>query len=331
MTGHSRLALAIGVLVLAPGVARGDGDDKAAAEALFMRAKELATAGRTVEACPLYAASYRTDPQLGALLNLANCHEVIGRTASAWAEFREAAELATRRGDSRIEYARRRASALEPRLVRLRIVAAAVPGLAVRRGDVEITDVLGEELVVDPGVYVVTATAPHRETWTSSVDATADGQHAEISIPTLGAVTVTPPQTSPPLEPLDHTTPAPRPAPTQRSARAVWAFAIGGVGIGVAATGLAFGVHAYREWNASRDPAACDASNVCNTSGSDHIAAARSSARTSTYLITGGSALVLGAAIVWWSAPRRGERAPVRTITPATDGRSAMLRYVTTF
>ena len=61
-------------------------EDKVAADAAFRAAKELEKAGKLVEACPLYETSYRNDPQLGALLNLANCHELTGRTATAWVE-----------------------------------------------------------------------------------------------------------------------------------------------------------------------------------------------------------------------------------------------------
>lgn len=297
-------------------------DDKAAADLLFVRAKDLAAAGRTAEACPLYAASYRADPQLGALLNLAACHETIGRTASAWAEFREAIELADRRGDARVEYARRRAAALEPRLVRLRVTATAAPGLVVSRGDTDITAVLGEDIAVDPGAYVVHAEAPGRRPWSRAIEIAISGPVTEVLVPALDAEPVAPPVVV--SGTATAAAPPPRIPEPPRSYRRLGGLVIGGVGVGATLTGLAFGIHAYREWNASRSPDQCDTSNVCSASGSAHISAARSSARTSTYLFAGGGVLVAGAALLLLTAPSSG-------ITPMTDGHSAMVGYRSAF
>src|SRR5262245_18824387 len=75
--------------------------DSATAQAAFTQADALAKQGKWAEACPLYEASYQADPQLGALLYLAECHERIGKTATAWAEFNDAIDLARQRGDVR--------------------------------------------------------------------------------------------------------------------------------------------------------------------------------------------------------------------------------------
>ncbi len=52
-------------------------------------------AGHAREACPKYADSQRLDPQLGTLLHLGECYAKIGKTASAWASFRDADEIAS--------------------------------------------------------------------------------------------------------------------------------------------------------------------------------------------------------------------------------------------
>src|SRR5687768_2630591 len=84
-----------------------DANDKAQAEALFQQGLGLFEGGKTQEACPLFEQSHRLEPKLGTLLNLALCHEKLGKTASAWAEFTEAANLAERRNEpDRVSFAR---------------------------------------------------------------------------------------------------------------------------------------------------------------------------------------------------------------------------------
>ena len=67
-----------------PVVARAD--NQAAAEALFRKAKALATDGEWAEASPKFAASFELDEQLGTLMNLADCREHLGKLATAWTD-----------------------------------------------------------------------------------------------------------------------------------------------------------------------------------------------------------------------------------------------------
>src|SRR5262245_753369 len=95
--------LLVGVAVLLRAeAARAQAPDpsaRALAVQLFDQAESLSAERRFAEACPKYAESYRLDPQLGALIHLADCLEQNGQLASAWGSFRDAAELATKRGD----------------------------------------------------------------------------------------------------------------------------------------------------------------------------------------------------------------------------------------
>ena len=298
---------AIASLALCFAVGQAHADDKAAAEALFVNAKKLDRAGDVAGACPLFEASYRADPQLGVLLNVANCHEVLGRTGVAWAEFRESAELAARKGDPREDYARRRATALEPRLMHLHVDAAATPGLVVRRGDTDITSLVAQDVVVDPGSYTIEASAPRHKTWSATVDVHREGQIETVSVPPLE------PEADPPapIAPLAVILPRVAPAPIQTSALRTWALVIGGVGIAVVGTGLGVGAYAWSEWQGTRDPSVCDHSNICSPQGEAQIAAAKSHARTSTYLVAAGGATVAASIVMLWIAPRNAEHTVV--------------------
>src|SRR5579871_427215 len=96
-------ALLLAAAALTPRAAfagpRDGGGDHAAgvplADALYQRGKDLMAAGRYAEACESFAESNRLDPATGGtLLNLAVCHEKLGRVATATAEFEQARALA---------------------------------------------------------------------------------------------------------------------------------------------------------------------------------------------------------------------------------------------
>jgi len=95
--------VALAALLRVNGAVAQDAAPAARAQAveLFDAAAALAEKGRYADACPKYAESYRLDPQLGAVLHLADCLEHNGELASAYAAFREASELAAKKGDPR--------------------------------------------------------------------------------------------------------------------------------------------------------------------------------------------------------------------------------------
>jgi hypothetical protein len=216
-----RISLAAALLCAAALVARApaahaQAEDQAAARALFSEGRALMKAGQYADACPKLEAARKLFTSAGILLNLADCHEKIGRTASAWTEFGEAAAVAKRTNrDDDAEEATRRQAALEPSLPRLTIrVAHAVPGLGVRRDGAPIAAAAwGAALPVDPGAHEIRAEAAGFEPWTGSATVSKPGQLVTVDVPelhaTLGAtapaagrvkpvlVTVVPGETSP--------------------------------------------------------------------------------------------------------------------------------------
>src|SRR5512140_903687 len=102
------------VLVVTAMSSSARADDTLAA-ASFNQAEALAKQGKWADACPFYEASYRDDPKLGTLFHLADCHERIGKIATAWIEFNDAVDFAKQKNDSREALAKARADALVPR------------------------------------------------------------------------------------------------------------------------------------------------------------------------------------------------------------------------
>src|SRR5580704_14583725 len=134
-----RFAAGLGVAVVCVAsstVARADNANAAAAEVLFAEGRRLVNAGDFANACPKFAESERLDPSVATLLNLGACYEKAGRTASAWATFREAISAAqAAKRDDYLQTAQKRATALEPTLSRIIISEhdTSTAGLEIKR------------------------------------------------------------------------------------------------------------------------------------------------------------------------------------------------------
>src|SRR5690242_3895979 len=103
-----------------PAAAEVTAGQRATAEALFQQAVELMEQKKFSEACEQFAASQALDPALGTSLYLADCYEQTGKTASAWALFQEAADVARRAQQiDREQIANERAASLKGRLSKL--------------------------------------------------------------------------------------------------------------------------------------------------------------------------------------------------------------------
>ena len=83
------VSCAIALLLTTSAKARAD--DATTADKLFEEANALAAVGRYAEACPKLAESQRIEPAVGTQFNLADCHEHLGQTATAFALFSEVA------------------------------------------------------------------------------------------------------------------------------------------------------------------------------------------------------------------------------------------------
>lgn len=243
------------MILVAP---RARGDKITDAEDLFRRAKTMMAHNKHAEACPLLVESYRLDPGLGTLLNLALCHEHIGKTASAWGEFRsveQQAHAATPPNESRARFARDHADKLEKRLSRVKITVPAearVPGLVITVDGEPKGEPLWAGLPVDPGTRVVEVTATNKTPVALNVKVADDGALQNVTIPVLADVPVVAapaPESSAGMEAVEEY--------AANRARRTTGYVIGGIGVATLAVGLAFGVAAIVNDNEAKRCSPC--------------------------------------------------------------------------
>ena len=143
---------------------------------LFHEGKDLLKAGKLAEACDAFARSQELLPRVGTLLNLGDCREKQGQTATAWAVFLEAKVLASRSRDksdalmpAKLAEATKRAAALQLELAYVTLTIAPdrrVEGLVIKRnGTVVDPATWNTPVPLDPGDYVIEASAPKHQPW----------------------------------------------------------------------------------------------------------------------------------------------------------------------
>jgi hypothetical protein len=302
--------VAILVLVLCAAQAVARADDKAAAEAAFVKGKRLMKEGKTAEACDAFALSQKLDPQWGTQYNLALCYEQQGKLASAWALLREVAQRdssAARKQDSA-----RRADAIEPRLTKLLIVTSSrTPGLVVTRDGRDVTSLIGFEDPIDPGRYRLVASAPGYREHVVEVEVTAErGAVVTVELPPLEAESSgdgpppdlpDEPEARPDPDDVDPTSPG--------RGRRLAGIGVAGAGAVAAGIGLVFGARARSTWNQVTE--LCGADLACSNQADYErarglVADTRAAGNLSTILVGAGVVAIAGGVILWVTAPDGG-------------------------
>ncbi len=297
----------VAVLAVAPAARATDAEAQAAAESLFKAARKLMVEGRYAEACPKLAESQRLDPAAGTLLNLADCYERTGRTASAWVTFTDAAKAANERhrADWRAT-ALERAQALERQLLHLVVEVPAdnaVAGLTITRDGLEVGPAeWGVEIPVDPGEHVVVARAPGRVAWTSRTR--VEGAHAStrVTVPELAQATEEPVAVREAAPERAASSPPARPSTTMHT--------LGIVGLAAGATGVGVGIAAGAfAWAKKADvDRACPRSPCANADGLSANDTAHQAARVSTVAFVAGLVLAAGGVTLLVVSPARPSR-----------------------
>jgi hypothetical protein len=155
----------------------------AAAETLFRAGREAMEKGDYATACSRFEESQRLEPAGGTAFNLAACFEKLGRVASAWKTYREAAERLPA-GDARARHAEEQARALEAKLPTLTLL----PGPGIEDAHIELNGTalgaasLGLALPVDPGKQTVVVRAPNHAPRTLTLElATSETKELVLS------------------------------------------------------------------------------------------------------------------------------------------------------
>jgi len=304
------------LLLAAPRVASAQSDEaatKAAAQALFDEARTLSAAGNFADACPKLLESARLDPAVGTTFYLAECYEHLGKLASAWTYYMEAAGAAQVAGQKdRADFAAKRAESLKPRLIRLVITVPeplrALPGLEVKRDGLLLGAALwGTPVPIDPGRHALAVTATGKQRWQQVVDAVDEGKTLTIELPPLADPprAVAPVVSAPP--PLRYHGPPPAPA---LGPQRIVGFAVGGVGVVSLGIGAAFGgIALSRQAQSNQGP--CDADNFCDAEGKQLRREAISAATVSTATFLVGGVALAGGVVLVLTSPKRAAPATV--------------------
>ena len=312
---------------------RGFASDPAGAEALFDEAKKQMAQGNYTQACVQLEESQKLDAGLGTLFQLANCWQHLGKTASAWALFREVESQARAIGQgSREKVARDRAAALEPTLSKvfinlpddLALAVASDPScLEVRRDGVRIGhEAWQKAMPVDPGDHKITAVVRGRSPWETTVTVSPDAKTVAVQLPPLKDL----PGATHAAQPAVVARPAePRPPPTAPSAPSLGAASpmpgasavepildnhggtqrgVGWFFAGAGVVGLAAGGYFGAKWLDERDKSNPHCAGACDATG----VRLRDDARTMSVdaIVStgaGAGAVIVGVALIA-SAPR---------------------------
>ncbi|MDB5214928.1 MAG: hypothetical protein JWO86_2855 [Myxococcaceae bacterium] len=283
------------------------------AEYLFRQGEKKFDSGQYGEACNDFSESLRLGPKLGTLLNLALCHETVGKPATAWSEYHHGAAWAAQNGQKdRHDFALSHALALETKLPR---VLLQLP----RESAIGSVDVDGEPLpdsrwylpvFLDPGEHSVTISAPGKQRTAVKFRVVNSPTEQLVNVPALSDDAAFEPKPAPvPVAPSD-------PDGTRRTAGVVL-LAAGGAGL---ALGLTFGVLAI----AKRDDIGSRCADVhCTVEGAQAYRDAQSNATISTVsTLIGLGAGAVGGWLFFTSraaSPGTTPRAKVGVV-PRTDG-----------
>lgn len=252
------------------------------ADHLFQEGLRLMKSHDCPQAILKFQNSDQLEPSSAARINLADCYAVVGRSASAWRTFRQAATLAGQEGRSDVkEKAFKAMSKLSPSLTKLIVIPPrGATTMALTLNGEPLGDDDGLPIALDPGENIVEAKVAGQPPWRRTVSATEVGATIVIEVPAATAATESPGQ----------------PWTTWKTAAVV----TGGIGVVGIVVGLALVVSA----KATHDEARQHCSNgLCTVTGHDLWEEANHKADAATVSMVAGAILAAGGLTLWLTAP----------------------------
>jgi hypothetical protein len=324
----NRHALAVCFGLLVSGTSSlAHADDAAIAEQLFLDGKKLMQDGHYEQACSKLQASHDLDRSAtGTLFNLALCHELTNRPASAWAEFRQVIAESAGRRDDRAALAREHEEKLLPKVSHLVIKVppeARTEGLHILMDKrIAIAEASwGAALPVDPGKHVLEVAAPGRLTRTLEVGIGDVADTASVDVAPLALAPYDKPGPSGGGVDL-ATSDAVAAARVKRSI----GLTVGGLGIAAVGVGAVFGIMAAGKSSDAKRicPDKHCATNSAEREASDAVGEATTNANVANVTIGVGAAMIVGGLVLVLTAkpPKPAEptaRAALR-IDPRPNG-----------
>jgi hypothetical protein len=291
------------------------GGDRALALDLFEQGRRLLQNGDCAGALAKFEAAATNMRTFGILFNIAECDEKLGRTASAWATWREAAAVASQANNTDDQaLATGRQKALEPKLSRLTLIVpsdAEAPGLEVQRDDEVIPRAAwGSAIPIDPGAHAIVARAPGRTAKRIVIDVAPDGASPSVTLTALDVspappapiapALASPPQPAPiPPAPASPASPSPSspatPSMDSGSVQRTAGWVLAGVGLVGAGVGIAVALNGQGQHN---DAVATDLAG--NPSQAEDMESTANKTKTIGYVTigSGGAFLVSGLVLV---------------------------------
>lgn len=265
------------------------------ADKLFREARTLMAQGKYETACPKLEQSQQLDPSPPTQYQLGICYENTGRPATALAFFTEVADLAQKAGfKDKEKVARDKASALEPKVPRIIIEVSAgsrVSGLSILRDGKPVPEnQYNQPILVDPGDYAISASAPGKKPFDTTVSVRGEGVRVKVPIvlADVQGVAKRPDSTPPDASPKGGI-----------GAQRIAGIAISVVGAGGVAVGAVFGLNAMSGYDkAIKDPSLCPSKKQCYPEGKKLVDEAQTNALISTIGFVAGGVLLAGGIVV---------------------------------
>ena len=316
--------MAVGLVISSRALAQ-QATDATKADETFHAGHQLLKDGKFADACPKFEESQRADPASGTLLALAYCQELSGLLASACSNYRAAADLAAKEGQTeRQKAAAERAEALAKRVSTITVQVPAElsqqPGLQIRRDGIALErTAYNVAIPLNGGTHAIEVTAPGFERWAGVVTLQNEADHKTLALPLLERESSAFIPLTGQRHSADARQPAPPPsAPPEANTVRVMRQASLAMGIGSAVAvgfGVTFGIAAKSRNDASNRDGHCDATG-CDVYGSERRSAALDAAVVSTWSFVAAGALGAGAIVLYFSA----ESKSAHLATSVVDG-----------